>query len=215
MPASALIVFAKPPLLGKVKTRLAQDIGQAAALAVYKSLLAHTAQIANELTGVDVFVYWSELPENNACRLLFAPHIQHRVQCEATDLGERMCSAFEQLFQQNYGQIVIVGSDCPSIQTSHLRSAFAHLENREATETKIAENADFFATFAATPAVLGAAEDGGYYLLGMTRLIGELFRHKRWSTDTVFADTLADLQRLQIQPLLLETLRDVDRAKDL
>jgi len=198
MPA-ALLVFAKPPVLGQVKTRLAHDIGQVRALAVYERLLQHTANITNALAAADVYVYWTQEPAPKAaCRAWFAPSTQHRRQIESPDLGERMQAAFADMFQQNYRAVVIIGSDCPQIQTAHLDTAFAHLLGGEDNR-----------------AALGAAEDGGYYLLGLQSMKTEVFSGKQWSTSSVFADTLADLQAQQTNTLLLPTLRDIDTAADL
>jgi uncharacterized protein len=113
----------------------------------------------------------------------------------AGDLGERMAGAFEESFRAGSTATVIIGSDCPDLSPEVISMAFARL-----TET---------------PVVLGPAQDGGYYLIGLTRPMPELFLGIPWGTDRVLADSLAVLQRQCCKPALLNPLADVDRPEDL
>jgi rSAM/selenodomain-associated transferase 1 len=106
-----------------------------------------------------------------------------------------MHEAFRRGFAAGYGPIVIIGSDCPEVNPALLEEAFRQL--------------------ASFPVVLGPATDGGYYLLGMNYLVESLFRDKPWSTPSVLAETVADLQRASIPYALLPVLSDVDEAADL
>ncbi len=113
----------------------------------------------------------------------------------AGDLGERMAGAFEESFRTGSTATVIIGSDCPGLSPDVITAAFARL-----TET---------------PVVLGPARDGGYYLIGLSRPMPELFRGIPWGTDRVLADSLAVLQRRGCKPALLDPLEDIDRPEDL
>lgn len=192
----ALIIFVKNPVLGKVKTRLARDIGDVAALAIYHRLLAHTAKESRLLLGrVDIFLYFSDsLPPLLAG---FPPQDFRYRQQVGADLGQRMANAFADIFSAGYAQAVIIGSDCFELQTSHLQAAFVEIAD--------AKN-DF---------VIGAALDGGYYLLAMRQLFAPIFVDKTWSSPTVLADTVADILAQKLTIAYLPTLRDVDTVADL
>lgn len=191
MQKKALIIFVRHPELGKVKTRLAKDIGDAAALSVYQRLLAHTHKIT-ALLSCDKFVYYTDniMDEDLWSEGGFIKKQQH-----GGDLGRRMNNAFEELFGKGYERIVIIGSDCPEITTDLLNQAFSLLCTKEA--------------------VIGPSHDGGYYLLGLTRLIPGIFENKSWSSEYVFNETMATLCAENCTYEILPVLRDVDRAEDL
>lgn len=186
------MLFVKNPIVGKVKTRLAVSIGAEKALEVYQQLLTYTAGVTVAVPQAKCVFYSDFIPESD----LFFPDadFQKAIQMGA-DLGERMKNAFADAFLQGADSVLIIGSDCPQITPDLLLMAFESLICNDA--------------------VIGPATDGGYYLLGMKRLIPDLFAYKKWSTDTVLADTLTDLDRLRLTYTLLPTLSDVDEAKDL
>ena len=188
---NAIIIFVRNPERGKVKTRLAREIGEEKTLQVYTGLLQHTHDIMAGL-DCDKFVYYAgyvndnDLWENNI--------FQKRLQ-KGEQLGDRMMLAFFDLFQQGYSKLVIIGSDCPELSAPVIGEAFEKLGRSEV--------------------VIGPSSDGGYYLLGLTHLIPELFRNKTWSTDTVLKDTIEDTVRLKKQYSFLPELSDIDTAEDL
>ncbi|WP_035560348.1 TIGR04282 family arsenosugar biosynthesis glycosyltransferase [Hymenobacter sp. IS2118] len=190
-----LLIFARVPALGLVKTRLAAGVGEAAALAIYQELLGITRTAVLE-SGVATTVWLagtagSEPTETEAREWAGIP-----VRCQAAgDLGQRMTAAFAAAFAAGAGRVAIIGTDCPGLRESHLTQAFALLDAHEV--------------------VLGPATDGGYYLLGMRQPQPELFLNKQWSTASVLADTVADAGRLGCQVALLPALHDVDTAADL
>ncbi|GAA3963928.1 TIGR04282 family arsenosugar biosynthesis glycosyltransferase [Hymenobacter antarcticus] len=192
-----LLVFAREPVLGRVKTRLAADIGPEAALAVYRELLALTAA-AVTASAVPATVWLAEAPHPTADTALPRPEwpgLPWRVQPPADLLGERMAHAFGEAFAAGAGRVVIIGTDCPGLEPAILQRAFAALEAHDL--------------------VVGPAEDGGYYLLGLRELQPALFTSKDWSTATVLPDTLADAARLGLRVAQLPVLHDVDSARDL
>lgn len=190
-----LLVLARVPALGRVKSRLAAGIGAAAALAVYQELLTITRR-AVVTSGVPTTVWLADEagPELAEAATREWPGMALRSQ-PAGELGQRMAAAFAAAFAAGAGQVVIIGTDCPGLRAAHLTEAFALLTSHDV--------------------VLGPATDGGYYLLGLRQPQPELFEHKAWSTASVLADTLADARRLGRQVALLPELRDVDTADDL
>lgn len=184
----ALIIFVRKPEAGKVKTRLAAQIGNEKALEVYIKLLQHTKFVALE-SDCDKYIFATENRDDNTWR-----GFNIEQQSEG-DLGERMAHAFENLFNKNYKKVVIIGSDCPGLSVKHLEEAFGSLNNHDV--------------------VIGPAHDGGYYLLGMKKLHKKIFENKNWSTDSVFADSMHTIDKLHLSCFQLETLIDVDEEKDL
>ncbi len=185
---NALIIFTRNPELGKCKTRLATTIGDEAALEIYKFLIAHTVKIS---TGVqaDKFVFYSEKKRKNDAwdTTIFRKKVQ-----QGDDLGIRMSHAFSEIFSLGYERAIIIGSDMFDMDSEDINEAFK----------KLASN-NF---------VLGPAEDGGYYLLGMKTLKPELFKNKKWGTHTVQQATLTDLKDESVA--LLDEKNDIDFFAD-
>ena len=192
-----LLVFAREPVLGQVKTRLAADIGPEAALAVYRELLALTAA-AVAATRVPATVWLAAAPApavDPAQPRPEWPGRPWRVQPPLASLGARMAYAFAEAFAGGAGRVVIIGTDCPGLTPALLRQAFELLQTHDL--------------------VLGPAADGGYYLLGLREFQPDLFADKQWSSASVLADTLADAARLELRAAQLPVRADVDSARDL
>ncbi|WP_299434774.1 TIGR04282 family arsenosugar biosynthesis glycosyltransferase [uncultured Aquimarina sp.] len=184
-----LMIFTRNPELGKCKTRLAATIGDQAALEVYQLLLEHTVTITKNL-GVTKEVYYStRIGEND----IWNQTIYNKKLQEGEDLGIRMYNAFQNGFNAGYTNIIIIGSDMYDLIQQDIENAFKALK--------------------ANDYVVGPAEDGGYYLLGMKKLNSKIFQNKSWGTNTVLQNTLNDLQQTNIK--LLEERNDVDYYEDI
>jgi rSAM/selenodomain-associated transferase 1 len=179
------------PIYGKVKTRLAKDIGDDNALKVYYSLLKHTLNITQPI-NCSKFVYYAD--EVTYQDIWDIPGYSKRLQ-EGNDLGERMYHAMKDAFDSGFTKVLIVGSDCFQIKTEIIEKAIVLLNHYSA--------------------VLGPAIDGGYYLLALANLIPDLFFNKAWSTDQVSQQTISDFNRIGISYDLLEELNDIDDGSDL
>ncbi|MEL6673650.1 MAG: TIGR04282 family arsenosugar biosynthesis glycosyltransferase [Bacteroidota bacterium] len=186
-----LLIFVKDPEPGKSKTRLAATLGHDIALAVYRDLLAHTCEQAQQLHADKAVFYGNRIPEQD----LWAAAGFPRFLQQGEDLGARMEQAFSWGFAQGYERICIIGSDCATLSTSRLEEAFQALD--------------------ASDMVLGPALDGGYYLLGMKKLFTPVFRDKIWSTDQVLIEALKDIDDAGKSRHLLPPLSDVDVEADL
>lgn len=183
-----LIVFVKNPELGKVKTRLAKDIGDEEALAVYKKLLKTTIEAAQACRANVRFYFSNSVDEN------IWSEEQSKIQSEG-DLGAKMKNAFQDGFSEGYDRIVIIGSDLPDMSSALIDKSFQSLS--------------FMDT------VIGPASDGGYYLLGKKKMITELFENVLWSTNEVLETTLERLTKKKESYFLLETKNDIDTKEDL
>lgn len=184
-----LLIFTRNPELGKCKTRLAATTGDQIALEIYKFLLEHTVKITEELS-VEKQVYYSETiwKDDVWNEEFYTKKLQQGI-----DLGERMKNAFENGFKSGFNKIIIIGSDMYDLSDTDIKKAFAALNK--------------------TDYVLGPAEDGGYYLLGMKKLKDELFNDKAWGTGNVLKDTLMNLKNEKYS--MLEERNDVDLFEDI
>jgi uncharacterized protein len=190
MPKNALIIFVKNPVLGKVKTRLAATLGHKMALEIYLKLISLTLEAVKNVQA-DRFIFFSdEVNESIGNELLFKKLTQ-----KGKDLGQRMNNAFEAIFELNYQNIAIIGTDCPGISAGIIEQAFEALENHAIA--------------------IGPAQDGGYYLLAMKEGFREIFEGIEWSTDTVFASTIQICEQHKKSVKVLVELNDVDEEKDL
>ena len=186
---SLLLILTRNPELGKCKTRLADKVGNKVALDIYKFLLDHTVTFTKNLK-VEKWVYYSEeiweddIWDNNV--------YQKKLQA-GKDLGERMMNAFKEGFQAGFENIIVIGSDMYHLKRSDLEEAFSKFRDHNY--------------------VVGPAEDGGYYLLGMKSLKTELFQNKDWGTGTVLEDTLSDIKNEKVA--LLDEKNDVDYYEDI
>lgn len=189
--SEVILVFCRNEILGKVKTRLARIIGDEKALGIHRLLCTHTARTLEGIETDVVVFYDTYVPEHDFWEKVVN---SRRIQ-SGDELGERMENAFRWAFSSGYRKAVIIGTDCPGLQTGFLVDAFRQLD--------------------AFDAVIGPAADGGYYLLGLNKMSEDLFRSKTWGGDQVLKETLADLERMGKSVLQLPVLHDVDTAEDL
>ncbi len=190
MKKRALLIITKNAEAGRVKTRLAATIGNEAALAVFHQLQRHTVLVTASLP-VEKFVFYSRFIETDD--EWPAAHFGKQLQ-QGDDLGQRMKNAFAFVWEKGYAEAVIIGTDCPGISAGIIMDAFAAL--------------------GAPDVVIGPAEDGGYYLLGMTKAHSFLFDDIPWSTGTVLNSTIQKCMEANLQHVLLPVLSDVDTADD-
>ncbi len=181
-----LVLFVRYPTAGACKTRLIPAVGAAGAAALHRRLTDRTIAILKQ-SGCPVTIAYT-----GASRSAFEDWLGHDVDLAeqaAGDLSDRLLAFIDQ------APVIFFGADTPDLATRHVDAAIAGLDCHDV--------------------VIGPAEDGGYYLIGIRRPLGELFIDMPWSTDKVFPETRARLDRLGIEPRLLETLSDCDRPEDL
>ena len=187
-----LLVFAKLPEPGRVKTRLARTMGDRAAARIYSTIARSVVRSVRG--GPYEVVVCYDPPDRGAEveRWLDMEGI-HLWPQGSGDLGARMAGAFERAFEQAR-EVCIIGTDAPDVDRSLVTTAFAQLDG--------------------APMVLGPAEDGGYYLLALSRPQSELFRGIEWSTDRVAAQTRERASALGLTVYELPVLSDVDEPAD-
>ena len=186
-----LIVFQKNPVISKVKTRLASDIGNDNALQVYFLLLDKTKEAVEKLDQ-NIHVFYSDFVDEND---LWSGLAKEKEVQSGLNLGERLKDAFERSYNSGAEKVVVIGCDCPDISENDIQTAFNHLDD-----------SDF---------VIGPSRDGGYYLLGMKKYCPQVFEGITWSTEDVFSETLERINQLDMEAKLLRPLMDIDTFQDL
>ena len=184
-------LFAKPPVEGKVKTRLIPDLGAAKATQVYRYCLQYTLDLARQ-SGYEYQIWLSEDSRDP----IFNGEPRHLQQ--GIDLGARMLQAIKTQLQNKSiadGKIVLIGSDCLDLTTEHLHRAIEALSNYDI--------------------VLLPACDGGYALIGCRVIDAQLFNRVQWGSNNVLTQTVNNAQSLGYQISLLETIRDIDTLADI
>ena len=189
MSKNLLLVFTRNPELGKVKTRLAKTIGDQKALDIYKLLLHYTKKTIQNI-NCDKAVYYSDAIQENDIweNSIFLKKLQN-----GKNLGYRMYNAFKNAFHKDYKKVVIIGTDIFELKSKQINEAFKALDKHEV--------------------VIGPAKDGGYYLLGLKKLHPEIFKNKKWGTETIFQETMQGLNNVDVH--LLVELNDIDTYDDL
>jgi uncharacterized protein len=189
----ALVVFARAPEAGQVKTRLARELGEAAALAVYRDLGALVLGAVAGLPDCETVVSYTPADREPLMRAWLGPDPRYEPQCDG-DLGARLLGAIGARCRSGARRVLVIGTDCPQVSAGLIETAFGRLDRADA--------------------VFGPAADGGYYLVGMKRPIRELFEAIPWSTASTLATTLARATAAALEVALLDELRDIDTAED-
>lgn len=187
---ACVVVFAREPVAGEVKTRLARAIGDGAAARVYAATLEHTIEQATT-SGARVILSLADVPSGRWLRGISVPIEIQR----GENLGDRMFDAFERRFAEGETKVVVVGSDCPWLTAGHFALATAKLGGADV--------------------VLGPADDGGYWLVAQRPPGLPLFARIPWSSPEALERTRGRIAALGGTWLELEELVDIDALADL
>ena len=185
-----IIIFARPPVLGKVKTRIAKEVGDEKALQIYTELLHHTL---NTLSKMDQTAKCTIAWHENHPSIKQYTKWHHWIQ-PAGNLGEKMSWALKLAFDQGAPKVIIIGTDSPGLSSALLHDAIEKLNH--------------------TDIVLGPSEDGGYYLVGATCVVPSLFPPIQWGSKHVLQETIKSLESTATPYLLLEPKYDIDHLSD-
>lgn len=184
-------LFAKAPVPGQVKTRLAADIGPEAAVLHYRRV---GLAVASAVAGDFPLTVWYDPPGAEALMRAWLGALPYRLQ-RGCDLGERMQRAFCAHFARGDAPVIAIGADCPGVDASVIRAAVHHLTRHDVA--------------------IGPSHDGGYYLLGLNAPQPDLFEAIPWSTADVFRITAERCRARDLSVGVLPTLRDLDTLTDL
>lgn len=188
---SVLMIFAKFPDLGKVKTRLADDIGFENATSIYKLM---TEYIVKESYSKEYRqVIYVSPPSKEKKFGTWLGNKEFSVQSMG-DLGERLANAFKKEFDAGADKVVVIGTDCVECDKAEINYALELLNYNDA--------------------VIGPSYDGGYYLLGLKKTHGSIFENVSWSGLQVYDQTCNNLERLGYSYSVLPYARDIDTIED-
>lgn len=189
-----LILMTRYPVAGKVKTRLIPALGEEGAALLHRRMTERALETARKVGApIEIEVCYTDA-DVEPMRDWLGAGVLLREQ-HPGDLGQRMWRAFEGAFDEGAAPVVMIGADSPDLTAGLLAKAFARLGEYDL--------------------VLGPARDGGYYLIGLSRPIPELFEGVPWSSDAVLTQTLRIADELGLAVAGLDVLGDVDRPEDL
>ncbi|MFN2257468.1 MAG: TIGR04282 family arsenosugar biosynthesis glycosyltransferase [Desulfuromonadaceae bacterium] len=192
----AIIVMTRYPEAGKVKTRLIEELGEHGATHLHQKMAEYTISTLDPLCDIqtaDLWIFFSG-GSTGKMQTWLGEGPEYRPQ-EGDTLGHRMAHAFEQVFGSGYNRAVMLGTDCPDIEGASVVKALKYLRSADV--------------------VLGPAQDGGYYLIGLNELHPGLFRNIDWGSARVLNQTSASAKELNLTPAYLAPLRDIDTPEDL
>jgi rSAM/selenodomain-associated transferase 1 len=191
--AQALILFAKDPVAGQVKTRLSSLLDNSTTLSLYHHFLRDSIEKICSVTGVDRFIGIASDPQTSYFEDVSRSHPIQLFLQEGDNLGERMRRAFDDRFMEGYERVVIIGADSPTLPTAYIKQALQ-------SQKKV---------------VIGPSTDGGYYLIGMQSKVTDIFEGVHWGSDQVLSETLGVLKGQRSEAELLPVWYDVDLPEDL
>ncbi len=197
---SALIVFAKAPIPGQVKTRLCPPLSPDEAATLHGTLVLDALERTQSLAmgsgrTLDRFLACAPSADHVFFKIMEARQETRLLDQIGDDLGTRMDQAFETVFAMGYQRVALMGTDLPTLPGSLVGEALRLLSHHDL--------------------VLGPAYDGGYYLIGLRRRMPELFVGIPWSTNQVFSLTHDKAESLGLKIALLPRWRDIDTIEDL
>lgn len=190
-----ILLFLKAPVPGSVKTRLAQTLGAAAAVEIYRQLVGtQLERLPDECT---LEIYYAPADAEAAFKEWLGSDHHYYPQPDAGNLGQRIEHAISGAFQRGAHTVLCIGGDCPSLLPLHMEQAEQQLRSR------------------LSDLVLGPSPDGGYYLIGLREEHPQLFKHIRWSSAHTMDDTLRNAKSIGLRTHSLEAMNDIDTIDDL
>jgi rSAM/selenodomain-associated transferase 1 len=198
-PDTAIILFAREPILGKVKTRLIPVLGVNNAARLYDQMLRHTINTVVDIDLAAIYLYIT--PESDPQyfhSMALKNNFQLRIQ-QGNNLGVKMFNALDQTLKQ-YKRAVLIGTDCPFLDADDLNEAIISLDTAQPHKNTM---------------VFSPAQDGGYVLVGASRVCQEVFQDIEWGTEKVMSQTRSVLEYKQIQWRELNKQQDIDTCEDL
>jgi rSAM/selenodomain-associated transferase 1 len=193
---NALVIVAKAPVVGQVKTRLSPPLSAADATELFCCFLVDTVARACTIPDVQVCLAFTPAESEPLFRTLLPFPLRYLPQ-RGNSLGERLVNIFADLVHDGFTRVVIMDSDSPTLPVAYVQEAFTLLDDPK------------------HDAVFGPCSDGGYYLVGARAVLPVLFENIPWSTAAVLTETLAQAHRHQLNVALLPSWYDVDTGADL
>ncbi len=193
--STALIIFAKAPIPGEIKTRLCPPLDPDEAASLHGSLVLDAIERTKRLQGITLYVAGTPDLAHPFFKVMEGRYGARLLLQRGPDLGARMMNAMQDAFGQGAKDVLLTGTDLPTLPRTHLVEALKLVKNHDV--------------------VLGPTADGGYYLIGLSKIMPVLFEGIAWSTASVFAETKKKVEAAGLSLGLLPEGRDVDTLEDL
>jgi len=193
--STALIIFVKAPIPGEVKTRLCPPLDEEEAASLHGSLVLDAIERTKGLQGVALYVAGTPDLAHPFFKVMEGRYGARLLLQRGPDLGTRMQQAMQDAFDQGTKDVLLTGTDLPTLPRTHLVEALKLIKNHDV--------------------VLGPTADGGYYLIGLRKMAPALFDGIAWSTASVFAETKKKIETAGLSLGLLPECRDLDTLEDL
>ncbi len=193
MNSTALIIMAKEPRIGSTKTRLCPPLKSEEAAKLYEVLLWDTINMIAGIKGIDIAIAVTP-PESIEYFKGITSSKTHLIPVTCATIGECLSFALGQLLSMGFSRVMALNSDGPTLPPAYIQQAVERLDQHDL--------------------VLGPAEDGGYYLIGVKQKHDSLLTGISWSTSEVLSQTLDKANQLGLKVSLIPTWYDVDTAKD-
>jgi uncharacterized protein len=193
--STALIIFAKAPIPGEVKTRLCPPLDPDEAASLHGTLVLDAIERTKGLQGITLYVAGMPDLAHPFFKVMEGRYGARLLSQRGPDLGSRMGQAMQDAFDQGAKEVVLTGTDLPTLPHAHLIEALKLMKSHDV--------------------VLGPTADGGYYLIGLQKMVPALFEGIAWSTATVFAETKKKTEAAGLSVGLLPECRDLDTLDDL
>jgi uncharacterized protein len=190
MKERCLIIFIRYPEKGRVKTRLAQYLGDDLTLDLYKHFLFDILTMCR-MIDAEIMIAYSISEQRKDDSLFFSEQYMHFCQ-KGDDLGQRMFNALCEAAERGCNKCVLLGSDIPDLPAAIINDAYKALDSQDIT--------------------LGPSADGGYYLIGFRseRIDNSIFDKVKWGTESVLKDTLENIEKTGMSFSLLQEWCDID-----
>jgi len=195
MRPNVLLYFVKYPTPGKVKTRLAKTVGEQEAARLYGELAGKTLEVIASLYQRNIFdlvIVYDPSEKSEDIKRWLSLSCEYLPQCGG-GLSERLKHAFGEAFQKGAKRVMALGSDTLGLRTDIIQQGFEALHSIDV--------------------VVGPAEDGGYYLIGLSDFQPKLFEGIAWSTSGVLSQTYKTINDLRLSYQTLSQLQDLDEIK--
>ncbi|MFQ5823728.1 MAG: TIGR04282 family arsenosugar biosynthesis glycosyltransferase [bacterium] len=191
---NSIVIFVKYPAPGKVKTRLGVQVGHRLAADLYQLFISQTFELAQNAAPDNIYVAYEPEKQLDELKKLIPLEFDYFPQ-HGKDLGKRMLNAFNYVLKQGSHKVIIMGSDSPTLPVQIVKDAFKRLD--------------------ASDLVLGPAEDGGYYLIGIKKIHQDILENVQWSSSSVLQKTLEIALDLGLTYTLLPEWYDIDELENL
>jgi len=193
--STALIIFAKAPIPGEVKTRLCPPLDSDEAASLHGTLVLDAIERTKGVQGVTLYVAGTPDLAHPFFKVMEGRYGAKLLLQRGPDLGSRMKWAMQDAFEQGAQEVLLTGTDLPTLPRAHLVEALTLVKRHDV--------------------VLGPTADGGYYLIGLRKMVPALFDGIMWSTVSVFAETKKKIAQAGLSLGLLPECRDLDTLEDL